>query len=210
MPILLIVFRSLLMICLVSVAKPDIVGSLRICALRISFQEDELLSTTGNGQFLMENKGIDCGDYTLDTAPHNKLYFESQIEAVDNYFRDVSYGKFGINIDQSTVYPSGISESYSLPNKMNYYNPYVENDLQEKRLTELFRDALEIADSLDNIDFSSYDLVLVFHAGIGQDFSLPFLDPTPEDLPSTFIDQKMIEEHLGVSSLNFNLSLIHI
>ena len=56
MPILLIVFRSLLMICLVSVAKPDIVGSLRICALRISFQEDELLSTTGNGQFLMENK----------------------------------------------------------------------------------------------------------------------------------------------------------
>ena len=208
MPILLIVFRSLLMICLVSVAKPDIVGSLRICALRISFQEDELLSTTGNGQFLMENKGIDCGDYTLDTAPHNKLYFESQIEAVDNYFRDVSYGKFGINIDQSTVYPSGISESYSLPNKMNYYNPYVENDLQEKRLTELFRDALEIADSLDNIDFSSYDLVLVFHAGIGQDFSLPFLDPTPEDLPSTFIDQKMIEEHLGVSSLNFNGSEI--
>jgi len=208
MPILLIVFRSLLMICLVSVAKPDIVGSLRICALRISFQEDELLSTTGNGQFLMENKGIDCGDYTLDTAPHNKLYFESQIEAVDNYFRDVSYGKFGLDIDQSTVYPSGTSESYSLPNKMNYYNPYVENDLQEKRLTELFRDALEIADSLDNIDFSSYDLVLVFHAGIGQDFSLPFLDPTPEDLPSTFIDQKMIEEHLGVSSLNFNGSEI--
>ena len=208
MPILLIVFRSLLMICLVSVAKPDIVGSLKICALRISFQEDELLSTTGNGQFLMENKGIDCGDYTLDTAPHNKLYFESQIEAVDNYFRDVSYGKFGLDIDQSTVYPSGTSESYSLPNKMNYYNPYVENDLQEKRLTELFRDALEIADSLDNIDFSSYDLVLVFHAGIGQDFSLPFLDPTPEDLPSTFIDQKMIEEHLGVSSLNFNGSEI--
>ena len=33
--------------------------------------------------------------------------------------------------------------------------------------------------------------------GVGQDFKLPFLDPTPEDIPSTFIDIKMINTHLG-------------
>ena len=75
---------------------------------------------------------------------------------------------------------------------MNYYNPYNEFELQEKRLTELFRDASEKAYAEDQIDFSNYDLIVVFHAGIGQDFSLPFLDPTPEDIPSTYIDNSII------------------
>ena len=61
---------------------------------------------------------------------------------------------------------------------------------------------------MDQINFSSYDLVVVFHAGIGQDFSLPFLDPTPEDIPSTYIDQAMIQDHLGISSIFFDGSEI--
>ena len=35
-------------------------------------------------------------------------------------------------------------------------------------------------------------MIVIFHAGIGQDFSLPFLDPTPEDIPSTYIDNNMV------------------
>ena len=42
---------------------------------------------------------------------------------------------------------------------------------------------------------------MVFHAGIGQDFSLPFLDPTPEDIPSTYVDNEMVLEHLGALSI---------
>jgi hypothetical protein len=61
---------------------------------------------------------------------------------------------------------------------------------------------------MDQINFSYYDLVVVFHAGIGQDFSLPFLDPTPEDIPSTYVDQAMIQDHLGVSSILFDGSEI--
>ena len=39
----------------------------------------------------------------------------------------------------------------------------------------------------------------MFHAGIGQDFSLPYLDPTPEDIPSTYVDRDMLgEPFLGV------------
>ena len=47
-----------------------------------------------------------------------------------------------------------------------------------------------------------FSVIVVFHAGIGQDFSLPFLDPTPEDVPSTYVDSDMILEHLGTSTLS--------
>jgi hypothetical protein len=193
-----------LLIYLFSFSRSEIIGSIRICALRVSFQEDETASTTGNGQFLTQNQGLECGVYTVDSAPHDKIYFESQIEAVSNYFNSVSYGKFNIDIERSSVYPEGLNESYLLPNTMNYYNPYNEIDIQENRLTELFKDALIAVESTSENNFSSYDLFVVFHAGIGQDFSLPFLDPTPEDIPSTFIDQSMIQEHLGITSLFLN------
>ena len=208
MPILITFLRSLIIFCVCSFAKSEIIGDLRVCAIRVSFLQDSALSTTGNGNFLTENLGVDCGTYTIDPAPHDKQYFESQIKAVDSYFRSVSYGAFGINIEESTVYPSGQNSSYILENHMNFYNPYDTLDVQEERLTILFHDALSVAYS-NGVDLKNYDLVVVFHAGIGQDFSLPFLDPTPEDLPSTFIDQKMIEKYYGLSHLNFGESQIN-
>ena len=207
MPILITLLRSLIIFCVCSFAKSEIIGDLKICAIRVSFSQDSALSTTGNGNFLTENLGVDCGIYTIDPAPHDKQYFESQIEAVDSYFRSVSYGAFGINIEESTVYPSDQNSSYILENHMNFYNPYESPDIQEERLTTLFNDALSIAYS-NGVDLKNYDLVVIFHAGIGQDFSLPFLDPTPEDLPSTFIDQKMIEQYYGSSYLSFGESQI--
>ena len=174
----------------------------RICAIRISFEEDYLVSTTGNGKFLLEDQGLDCGSYSIDPTPHDKDYFQSQIVSLDSYFRSVSYGQFGVDLEGSDVYPHGQNESYQLEMTMNHYNPYSQIDIQELRLTELFRDALEKSHEEDQIDFSAYDLVVIFHAGIGQDFSLPFLDPTPEDIPSTYVDQKMIQDNLGEAEIS--------
>jgi len=172
-------------------------GSVRIAAIRVSFMADETPGTTGNGSFLL-NAVIDtCGKYTIDPVPHDRSYFESQLVAVNNYYRSVSYGKFGLDLDQSTVFPQTEDGSYILPEKMDYYHPYNQTDLHDQRVTELFRDAIETAYNNDEIDFSNYDHVVVFHAGIGQDFSLPFLDPTPEDIPSTFIDGDMLQEYVG-------------
>ena len=172
-------------------------GSVRIAAIRVSFMADETPGTTGNGSFLL-NAVIDtCGKYTIDPVPHDRSYFESQLVAVNNYYRSVSYGKFGLDLDQSTVFPQTDDGSYILPEKMDYYHPYNQTDLHDQRVTELFRDAIETAYNNDEIDFSNYDHVVVFHAGIGQDFSLPFLDPTPEDIPSTFIDGDMLQEYVG-------------
>jgi len=172
-------------------------GSVRIAAIRVSFLEDDSPGTTGNGSFLL-NAPIDtCGRYTIDPVPHDRSYFESQLVAVNNYYRSVSYGKFGLDLDQSIVFPFSDENSYVLPEKMDYYHPYNQTDLHDQRVTELFRDAIETAYNDDEIDFSNYDHVVVFHAGIGQDFSLPFLDPTPEDIPSTFIDSDMLQEYVG-------------
>ena len=183
-------------------------GSVRIAAIRVSFLADDSPGTTGNGSFLL-NAPIDtCGRYTIDPVPHDRSYFESQLVAVNNYYRSVSYGKFGLDLDQSIVFPLSDENSYVLPEKMDYYHPYNQTDLHDQRVTELFRDAIETAYNDDEIDFSNYDHVVVFHAGIGQDFSLPFLDPTPEDIPSTFIDGDMLQEYVG-GVLQFGITTIN-
>ena len=169
---------------------------IKLCLIRVSFQEDLLPSTTGNGKFLKQGEGIDCSNYTIDNAPHDKGYFSSQIHALDSYLKSVSYGQMAIDINNSEIYPLQSFGSYELDTTMNYYNPYDSVEIQDKRLTELFRDALEKSSEESNIQFNDYDVIVVFHAGIGQDFSLPFLDPTPEDIPSTYIDKKMIEENM--------------
>ena len=166
----------------------------------VEFQVDSTESTTGDGTFLQSIEGIDCDLYHIDAPPHNNSYFHSQLKAANNYFRSSSYGKFGLDMVSSNVMPLNNS-TYTLPNEMSYYYPYNQDSLAEVRLVELYEQSLRVAYAIDGIDFSDYDLVLVFHAGIGQDFSLPFLDPTPEDIPSTFIDSEMIELATGTSGI---------
>ena len=180
-----------------------------LCVLRVSFFEDTTNSTTGNGKFLLRDQGIDCGQYTIDPPPHDYDYFMSQIDAVNKYFQHVSYGKFGIDLERSSIYPNSENGNYELLNTMGYYNPYDNPSIKEERLANLFKDTIEKSYELDSIEFSDYDLIVIFHAGIGQDFSLPFLDPTPEDIPSTFIDSQMIQQYLGYPNLTVGSHIIN-
>ena len=186
-----------------------ITDPISICVLRVSFLEDTTESTTGNGKFLLTDQGIDCGKYTIDPPPHDYDYFLSQIDAVNEYFQNVSYGKFGIDLEHSKIFPNSLHGDYMLSNTMGYYNPYDNPSIKEERLTKLFKDTIEKSYEEDSIKFSDYDLIVIFHAGIGQDFSLPFLDPTPEDIPSTFIDSEMIREYLRISKCNVGSHIIN-
>ena len=181
---------------ILSFTLAEITGNIRVCVLRISFKEDSKASTTGNGQFLTLNEGIDCEFYQIDPPPHDQSYFASQLKAVDSYYRSVSYDHMGLDLNYSQIYPFD-SSGYTLQNDMAYYHPYNQADLHESRLVELFQHSLEAAYNQDSINFTNFDLIVVFHAGIGQDFALPFLDPTPEDIPSTFVDHNMILESTG-------------
>ena len=194
---------------LFSFLYPVISSNIKVCAIRVEFINDSLESTTGNGQFLLENKGIDCGNYLIDPPPHQKSYFESQLKAVSNYYRDISNQKFGFDLSNSKVFPNNYEEAYQLDHTMDHYNPYNSDIDQEESLTILFKDALIKAYKVDSIDYSYYDMIVVFHAGIGQDFSLPFLDPTPEDIPSTYIDKDMVETYIGPDGIKIDENYIY-
>lgn len=180
----------ILLIFVTSAFSDSLTGFLKVAAIRVEFAVDDAPGTTGDGTFLLTLDTEACGSYTIDPPPHNQAYFISQLNAVDSYYRTVSDSMFGIDIQHSTVYPDEPESTYTLPNIMSWYHPYgVTDEAREESLTQLFRDALTVADT---IPYNEYDLVVVFHAGIGQDFSLPTLDPTPEDIPSTYVDREML------------------
>lgn len=187
----------------------EITGDIALKVIRVSFIEDDLDGTSGNGNYLYSAEFDTCASYTIDPAPHDKFYFESQLKALNNYFRSVSYNAFGLDLVNSLIYPAQNEDSYILDHFMNYYHPYGEDDLHEERITELFVDAIEKAYSVDGIEFSSDDIVVIVHAGIGQDFSLPFLDPTPEDIPSTYIDADMLTNYNGGPLAIGTSSILH-
>jgi len=187
----------------VSFLSAQVVNDIKIIGIRVDFPIDDYDGTTGDGKFILNDDYLYCDKYTVDPPPHNKSYFESQLLAVDNYYRAVSKEQFGIDLDNSDIFPNGMNETYTMPNEMAYYHPLgadLDKDerdaLHEERVTQLFYDAITLANQDNTVDFSQYDIVVVFHAGVGQDFNIA-LDTTPEDIPSMFIDQTMISKHIN-------------
>jgi len=178
-------------------------SSISILGIRVSFLEDDEIFTTGNGYFLYENQVDKCGDYTIDPPPHNRKYFQDQLISLNNYYSSVSKNNFKIDLINSDIYPLESEKSYQLDSTISSFYPY--NDLvnQDLGLARLFEQSLLTAFQEDNIDFDKYDLIVIFHAGIGQDFSLPYIDPTPSDIPSSYIDSNFLLEQLGKNRIDF-------
>jgi len=181
-----------------SESRADAVAGVRkICALRVDFQADDNDATTGNGKFLLNPVNLPCNDATfpeIDPAPHNNAYFRDHIRALSNYYRHVSSGKLTIDTTNSAVFPLDNNDVYTLSHKMAYYHPFLKQDSVDIRLTELLVEAVQLADQDDDIDFSQYDIVVVFHAGVGQDFAID-LDPTPYDIPSAYLSSADISDY---------------
>ena len=176
--------------------------TISICALRVAFQVDDYDATTGNGQFLTDSVDLPCKDANfspVDPAPHNNAYFKDHIRAVSNYYNRASSGHLIIDTTNSAVFPLDDDSVYTLPRKMEYYHPFLKTDSIDIRLTELLVEAIQIANNDNDIDFSQYDVVVVFHAGVGQDFAID-LDPTPYDIPSAYLNRNDIADYF--SSIN--------
>jgi len=169
----------------------DGIQTIHICAIRAEFEQDDNELTTGDGKFMIDTVTTD--PYAIDPAPHNRLYFQDQILAAANYFEKVSNGRVLITGD---VFPVGENDAYQLPNPMGYYNPNTTDAEINKGIGRLFIDAIEKADEDEAINFSEYDLVVVFHAGVGRDIALDF-DPTPQDISSLFVNLEFMKKWLG-------------
>ena len=160
---------------------------IHIIGIMVDFESDDDPKTTGDGQFLSESGSARercVGDnFLVDPPPHNAAYFESQIEAVKNYYYNVSNGVFEIDFTM-------LGSNYSLQNNMSYYS------VSDESIGQLFSDALDISktDWEQVVGSGSLDdyLFVVFHAGVGQDISFPYFDPANYDIPSAFIEESML------------------
>ncbi|MBL7074491.1 VCBS repeat-containing protein [candidate division KSB1 bacterium] len=161
--------------------KPDYQAQriINVLAIRVEFAEDTLETTTGNGTF--NSRFPD--DLQIDPIPHDKKYFEDHLLFLKNYFERVSNGQLNI---QYQVFPSSTDSSYRLFHPMWHYNYNAGEEVLNRQLAELFRDAVTMADTVSpEIVFSNYQGIIIFHAGVGQDFGE---DDTPFDIPSVYLD----------------------
>ncbi len=165
-----------------TVAPP---ATIRICALRVEFPPDDNAATTGNGQFL-RTINTPCQEFVVDPPPHNRAYFRDHIRALANYYLHVSAGKTCIDTAYSQVFPLDDDSAFCVSRPMAYYHPFLKKDSVDLRLAELFSETVQLADSV--VDFRDFDVVVILHAGVGQDFDL-FLDPTPYDIPSAYLNR---------------------
>ena len=182
------------------ISKPVIMIGIMVQFLK---EEVDNPKTSGDGHFLSKNlenynvfyeSNIErCDGFFVDRPPHNQKYFESQFEAVKNYYYSASNGNLSIS---STVIENPHSENgyYDVANEMEYY---AKSDLL---LGELFSESIglakiDIENYLENEFIESLDNILfvVFHAGLGQDFTYPGFDPTIYDIKSAYIDDLMLD-----------------
>ena len=180
-----------------------------ILGIRVNFLVDEDFSSTGDGSFLMVSQEDQCLGYTIDPPPHNRSYFEAHLKAIDNYFRSVSKGSFGVDLESSLILPYEMNSSYELSGTIASYYPYDDSVSQASGMANFFKESIELAYSLDQPKFNNFDIIVIFHAGIGQDFDLPFIDPTQTDIPSMYIDSEFLMEQINSPGIELpDLSIV--
>lgn len=156
----------------------------RILALRVSFPPEipDNPTTSGNGAFDVRAfaDARDSLAYPFDAPPHDRAYFEAHLQALSNYYREVSGGKVQIEYD---VYPRDPTGSYVLQTPLiEYGNGRTRREIGE-RIVRLFRDGIRASDQAEStVRFSDYNAFIVFHAGLGGEASQAL-----NDVPSAFI-----------------------
>ena len=163
--------------------------TLKILAIMVDFQEDADGTTFGNGKFgsiYSQNYGYDI----LDPLPHDQQYFESHLQFAKNYFQKVSKGKLEIEF---TVLP----ETLSVPDRMRNYSPAPGSD-DFTPLANFSVEAWTIADSAyPRFAFNTFDVFLIFHAGVGRDVTLPGSIGNERDLPSVYLSENAFKDIYG-------------
>lgn len=155
----------------------------RLLVLLVDFQTEspDDPNTTGNGGFILQPDPNYL--YSIASPPHNREYFEANLDAMRYYYLAVSDNSYNLKFD---VYPKD-APAYTLSYPMGYYNPPdADSELFVSRMEEYFKEAFETADQLDpEIDFSAYGHFMIIHAG--SDWQHDVAGDTPSDIPSFFI-----------------------
>ncbi len=169
--------------------------TLRILAIMVEFQEDNDATTVGNGKFSSIYKK-EYGKSILDPLPHDKEYFLKHLEFAQNYFRKVSGGRQPVTV---TVLP----EVYTVSKTMRNYSPPIKST-DFKPMGDFAGEVWSLVDSANgSIDFTQYQMFIIFHAGVGRDVSLPGSLGNERDLPSVYLGLNSLRNIYGSSFNGF-------
>ena len=173
--------------------------TLKILGIRVEFQEEtpDDPQTTGNGLFdLRSQEEFEQQDgHLIDPSPHDTLFFNKHIEALNNYWCTVSESTLVL---EGRVFPKSDTLAYRLPHPMAHYGaPDSSLSVKVEMLRQFFHDSFNLADSFSvysdepqiyQVDFSEYDCFVIFHAGLDLQSDLgQLVNPTPGDLFTGFI-----------------------
>jgi len=175
--------------CPLSVAR-DQPETLRVLAAMVEFAPDTDRLTTGNGLF---DTSTTAGQI-IDAPPHDRAYFQQHLLFLSNYWRKVTNGKL-------IVVGDVVDTVVRLPRAMRSYSP-PPGSTTNQELGQLVHDTWRGVDSLrgDSINFASYQVFCIFHAGVGRDIDLTSIlgyDPAPFDIPSLYLDSLGLVRAMG-------------
>lgn len=123
-------------------------GTVNILFLRVDFQPEspDDTSTTGDGTW--DNCTTACNN-------DPDYWVNKDKDAFISYYKEVSYDQLKLAVTPSPAV-------YRLPKKMADYGKETDADL-----TSLIKDSITAADA--DINFSTYDAILIVHAGAGEE-----------------------------------------
>jgi len=172
--------------------------TLKILAVMADFQIDKDEATFGNGSFgSIYSK--DYGNSIIDPLPHDRSYFENHLEFAKNYYQQVSKNNLVIKY---TILPNVVTVSKTM---RNYSPPRNSDDFTN--LANYSQEVWELASTTNaGINFSDYNLFIIFHAGVGNEVTLPGSLGIEKDIPSIFLSNKSLKKIHGQSFEGFTLS----
>ena len=171
----------------------DFDTTIHCLVLRYNFQYETTddPNTTGRGWMDMsrpldtetDSQYIARVGHLTDPPPHDSLYFDAHLRALNNYWETVSGGQVHLTWD---VYPPSRDAIYELPHPMSYYGKCDFAHVVEG-LENYFVDCIRLADTTSpEINFGDYDAFFLFHAGADAQTDLGF-PATCSDLFSGYI-----------------------
>ncbi len=168
-----------------------------VARFNFQFETVDIPTTTGRGVMdvsrpldtLTDSAYIVREGNLIDPPPHDSLYFDRHMRALNRFWNTASDGRLVITWD---IWPPGDTATYQLPDLMTEYG---KADFSEviPGLEKYFTDCVAILDTAHlaipghpDIDFTNYQSMFFFHAGADRqnDFGFP---PTPNDLFTGFI-----------------------
>jgi len=171
----------------------DFDTTLHCLVLRYNFQYEDTddPNTTGRGVMdlsrpldtLTDAQYIERVGHLIDPPPHDSVYFDALLRALNRYWETVSGGQIHLSWD---IYPPYRDSTYQLPHPMNHYGRCDFSQVVEG-LEDYFVDCIRLADTTNpEIDFSQYSAFFLFHAGSDRQSDIGFPE-TCSDLFSGYI-----------------------